>query len=65
MTKELLLWASRRREQLKESWANGEFSAAFDVEMLVKNAGATGFCNAMKELIELKYEDLHEVIDNE
>ena len=65
VTKQVLLWANRRREALKESWASGELSAAFDMEMAVKNAGATGYCSAMKELIELKYEDLHEATDNE
>jgi hypothetical protein len=46
-------------------WANGEFSAAFEMEMAVKNAGATGFCSAMQELIDLDYDSLHGVIDNE
>lgn len=51
-------WASLRREQLKECWANGEFSAAFDTEMIVKNAGATGACSMLKELLDLEAEDI-------
>jgi hypothetical protein len=65
VTKQLREWAHRRREDLKEQWANGTFSAAFDTEMAVKNAGATGFCSAMQELIDIDYDTLHGVIDNE
>lgn len=65
MTKELRRWAKVRREQLKDSWASGQFSAAFDTEMLVKNAGATGACSILLELMELNYDELHEVIDND
>jgi hypothetical protein len=46
------------REDLKECWAQGDFSAAFDVEMAVKNAGATGACSAYKDLLEIDAEDL-------
>ncbi len=59
MTKDLIRWALDRREQLKESWAEGHFSASFELEMLVKNAGATGAASAYKELMELEYEDLY------
>jgi hypothetical protein len=48
----------RLREDLKECWAQGDFSAAFDVEMAVKNAGATGACSAYKDLLEIDAEDL-------
>jgi len=43
---------------LKEAWANGEFSAAFDTEMLVKNAGATGACSVMQEILSVTVEDI-------
>jgi hypothetical protein len=65
VTKQLRRWARLRREQLKDSWAAGEFSAAFDTEMLVKNAGATGACSILQELMNLDYDELHEVLDNE
>lgn len=48
----------RRRSELKESWANGEFTAAFDTEMLAKNAGATGACSMLLELLTITAEDL-------
>jgi hypothetical protein len=64
VTKELRQWAIKLREQRKEDWANGLFSGAFDTEMIVKNAGATGYCSALQDLINLDYESLHEVIDN-
>ncbi len=51
-------WASIRRDRLKEDWACGAFSASFEVEMLVKNAGATGAASVYKELMELDYETL-------
>jgi len=53
-----MVWAARRREALKESWANGEMSAAFDMEMAVKNAGATGGCSVYRELLNLDVSDL-------
>lgn len=41
-----------------ESWANGEFTAAFDTEMAVKNASATGACSIYKEIVDIEVEDL-------
>ena len=40
-------------------WADGHFTAAFELEMLVKNAAATGACSVFKELIEIDYETLY------
>ena len=60
MTVELRQWALRKREALKESWANGSYSDGFDVAMAVKNAGATGACSAYLELIEITFETLNE-----
>ena len=65
MTKFLMQWASARREDLKERWASGHFSAAFDTEMLVKNAAATGSCSILQLLIELDYNDLMSELKNE
>ncbi len=58
VTIRLLQWAERRREALKEGWANGEFTAAFDIEMMAKNAAATGAVSIYKELIDISSEDL-------
>lgn len=55
-TKRLRYWAEVEREGLKEAWANGDFSAAFDMEMAVKNAGATGACSILVEVIDLPYD---------
>lgn len=55
-TQRLRYWAEVERERLKESWANGDFSAAFDIEMAVKNAGATGACSIFVEVIDLDYQ---------
>ncbi len=41
-----------------EAWANGNFTGTFNVEMAVKNAGATGACSAYQEVLELTFEDL-------
>jgi len=60
MTVHLLAWASQRREQLKEDWANGSFAGVFETEMLVRNAGATGAASALKDLIDIQHEDLME-----
>ena len=38
-----------------ELWAGGTFSAAFDIEMAVKNAGATGACTIYQLVKEMDY----------
>lgn len=58
MTIHLLQWVRERRENLKESWANGEFTAAFDIEMMAKNAGATGAASAYSEVLNIDSSDL-------
>lgn len=65
VTKLFLLWVSRERDNLKEQWANGLFSAAFDTEMIVKNAGATGACSAYQEILNFDYERLRELNDEQ
>ena len=57
-TKRLRYWAEKQREELKEKWAAGDFSAAFDMEMAVKNAGATGACSVYVDLIDPNYEQI-------
>jgi len=58
VTKQLLTWATKERESLKEQWAAGNFSAAFSLEMAVKNAGATGYCNCLATLLDMDYDTL-------
>jgi len=57
-TNRLRLWADKSREELKDEWAEGHFSAAFDMEMAVKNAGATGACSIYKEIVTLDYQQI-------
>ena len=65
VTEQLRAWARRKREALKESWAQGSFSDGFDVAMAVKNAGATGACSAYKEIVEIDFETLSEELDDD
>lgn len=58
VTELLLKWAESKREELKESWASGSFSAAFTTEMLVKNAAATGACSILADIINVDYVDV-------
>lgn len=58
MTQQVFLHFRAQRESLKEQWANGAFSAAFKVEMAVKNAGATGACSIIQDLLELSPDDI-------
>jgi hypothetical protein len=52
-------WARSERERLKDAWANGNFTAAFDIEMMAKNAGATGACSALQSLLSIEFDDLY------
>ena len=63
VTKSLRDWAKRERGELMEQWANGMFSAAFDVEMAVKNAGATGACSIYQQIIDLDYQQIMGEVD--
>ena len=57
-TKRLRKWADVRRQDLMEQWANGHFSAAFEIEMAVKNAAATGACSIYIDVRTLDYEQI-------
>lgn len=57
-TKRLQMWAAKERMGLMEAWAEGNFAAAFTMEMAVKNAGATGACSVHKDFIELDYNQI-------
>lgn len=41
-----------------EDWAHGKFTASFEAEMVARNAGATGACSMIKEILEYNHEDL-------
>ena len=57
-------WAHLRRESLKEAWADGTLTGAFTTEMIVKNAGATGACSILSDLLAIDYAEL-EAMDHE
>jgi len=57
-TKRLRYWAGSQRMALMEMWASGNFSAAFDMEMAVKNAGATGACSVYSDLLNPDYQQI-------
>ena len=59
-TKALRAWAAKERQELMEMWAGGSFSAAFTVEMAVKNAGATGACSIHAIVAEMDYQQIVE-----
>lgn len=65
VTKDLILWASNKREALKEGWAQGDFTAAFDIEMMAKNAGATGAASILKQIMDLNYDDFYAELSDE
>lgn len=65
VTKLQRLWALKKREGLKELWADGNYSAAFTVEMAVKNAGATGACSILKEVTDPNYQDMIDEVTDE
>ena len=67
VTEFLFLWAFKKREGLKEDWASGAFSdPSFELAMAIKNAGATGACSILKDLLDLDYESaMTEITDGE
>ena len=64
-TKRLRVWASEERQSLMEQWAKGHFSAAFETEMAVKNAGATGACSVYIDIAALDFQQIGERSDEE
>lgn len=56
-------WLHSKREDLKEDWANGNFTASVGNEMLVRNAAATGACSILNDLLNISYEELEEPKD--
>jgi len=66
-TQMLREYARRKREELKEMWAGGDFSDPTSAtSMAIKNAGATGACSAYQEVIEPVFQSIFdEVTDGE
>lgn len=58
VTRLFLEWVKTQREELKELWADGNFTAAFDIEMMAKNASATGAASIYKKILTLEVDDL-------
>jgi hypothetical protein len=54
-TKALREWAREKLAGLKDEWASGTFTASFDIEMMAKNAGATGACSVYAEVEEMDF----------
>ena len=58
-TARLRKWAETQRQTLMEAWADGSFSSSFTMEMMAKNAGATGGCSVLSQIIEMDYQQIH------
>lgn len=59
-------YCRRQREQLKEMWADGNFSDPTSAtSMAIKNAGATGACSAYQEIIEPVFQSLIDEVADE
>ena len=58
MTRLFREWVKGDIEPLKDAWANGAFTGAFETEMMVKNAAATGAVSALKSGLEISVDDL-------
>ena len=56
----VMRWAYLKREDLKEQWANGVFSAAFTTEMIIKNAAATAACSILDDLLNIDHLEVEE-----
>lgn len=48
----------KKREYLKEEWANAGFVSSHDVADVYQNAGAVSAASVYKELLELESQDL-------
>jgi hypothetical protein len=58
VTQEVFRWLEGKQNDLKDLWAAGAYTASFEVEMLVKNAAATGAHSAYQEVLNITVEDL-------
>ena len=60
VTSQLRQWAQNRRQELMDQWANGDFFASFNTEMIAKNAGAASACSIYQQINELDFEVIYE-----
>lgn len=59
VTQRFFEYLKEKRMVLMDSWANGQFTAAFETEMIVKNAAATGACSAYQDMIDIEADQLY------
>lgn len=64
MTKRLKEAASRRKEELKDQWASGSFTAMEHFGTAILNAKAIGRVQELSWLEELEFTDLFEEMEN-
>ncbi len=60
VTQGLRAWLTRRREQEKERWADGDFVGDSSEATAILQTAAIGQCKLCAELLALEYEDLVE-----
>lgn len=65
VTEFLREWARVKREDLRDTWEDGNFSASFDTEFIVKNAGATGACSILKLVQDPDYQAMIDEVEDE
>lgn len=56
-------WIERKRESLKEDWAQGSFIGPDFQQLAIRNAGAVGYANACNEIMELDLQQIEEMGD--
>lgn len=60
VTKELFKYLQDKREELKEMWANGNFSGPSIEEMAIRSAGAQGAASVLEEILTLDSDSFKE-----
>jgi len=51
-------WLCLKQQELKEQWADGDYTGQQHFETALLNAAAIGRCKTLKELEELEFEQL-------
>lgn len=59
VTKDFFRHLSEQREGLRDDWENATISATFTNEHIAKQAGAAAVAHFIKELTDMKGEDLY------
>ena len=55
VTKDFFQWLERRREEIKESWASGEFVSSHDRGDVYQNASALATCSVLDSMKNVEY----------